>query len=123
MDSAERNFSNVDGYIASFDEALQIELQAVRSLILKTIPEATECISYQIPCYKINGNVIFFAGFKNHYSIYPVPRSNAKFTQALQAYKGGPGTMQMRYGQKLPKALLKKIIKHNLEVLTKKLKK
>ena len=67
------SFKSVDEYIASQPEAAQSVLECVRETIRKTVPRAEEMISYNIPTYKIDSEpVIYFAGWKQHYSLYPV---------------------------------------------------
>lgn len=62
----------VDDYIASQPEAAQPALTQVRNAIRKALPAAEEVISYNIPTYKLDGAmVIYFAGWKHHYSLYP----------------------------------------------------
>jgi len=70
---AKPSFNTVDEYIASQPEAAQSALERVRAAIRKTVPRAEEMISYNIPTYKIDGElVIYFAGWKQHFSLYPV---------------------------------------------------
>ena len=72
---AKTNFRSVDDYIASQPEATQTVLKRVRSIIRKALPAAEEVISYQIPAYKSRGQaVVYFAGWKQHYSLYPALR-------------------------------------------------
>jgi uncharacterized protein YdhG (YjbR/CyaY superfamily) len=69
---AKPSFKSVDEYIASQPEAAQSVLERVRATIRKTVPRAEEMISYNIPTYKIDGEpMIYFAGWKQHYSLYP----------------------------------------------------
>ena len=69
---AETDFKSVDEYIASQPKAVQGVLERVRNIIRKTVPVADEVISYKIPTYKLHGGaVIYFAGWKKHYSLYP----------------------------------------------------
>lgn len=100
---------NVDEYINSFSSPCKERLEKLRALILKLLPEAIETISYQIPAYKINKNVIFFAGFKKHISVYPAPRG-AKGFEILEQFKGGKGTVQFPLVLDLPEDLITKII-------------
>ena len=69
---AKTDFKSVDEYIASRPESVRGILERVRSAIRKALPGADEVISYQIPAYKLQGRaVIYFAGWKQHYSVYP----------------------------------------------------
>ena len=91
-------------------------MEQIRSLIRETVPEAEESISYDIPTYKVNGKpVIYFAGFRNHVSVYPAPRGVAPFDKELAAYKGGKGTVQFPLTGSLPEALIKKIVAFRLQ--------
>ena len=108
---------NIDEYIASFPEATQKSLNKIRSTIRKVVPKAEETISYGIPTFKINGRyVIYFAGYKNHVSVYPAPRGNPEFKKELSVYKGGKGTVQFPLDRPLPLELITRIAKFRLQV-------
>ena len=80
---AKTDFRSVDDYIASQPEATQSVLERVRSIIRKALPGAEEAISYQIPAYKLRGQaVVYFAGWKQHYSLYP---ASAPLVKAYKA--------------------------------------
>ena len=70
---AKTNFKSVDEYIKTFPAEIQKILQQVRETIKKAAPEAEETINYQIPTFKLNGNLVHFAAFKNHIGFYPAP--------------------------------------------------
>jgi len=70
---------NVDDYISWFPEETQKLLVEIRNLIKKHAPEAVETISYNIPAYKLNGILLYFAGYQKHFNIYPAPRENSIF--------------------------------------------
>lgn len=105
---------NVDEYINSFSSPNREKLEQLRKLIKFLLPEAIETISYQIPAYKINKNVIFFAGFKKHVSIYPAPRGVNGFEE-LDQFKGGKGTVQFSLDIPLPENLISKIVAYRKE--------
>lgn len=63
----------VDDYIAGFPDTIQSILQQIRTIIRETVPDADEVISYQIPTYRLQGNLVHFAAFKHHIGIYPTP--------------------------------------------------
>lgn len=107
---------NVDDYIKSFPDDVQKILNEMRSVIKKLVPKAEEVISYGIPTFKLNGSaLIYFAGFKNHVSIYPAPRGNELFRKELAAYKGGKGTVQFPLDEKIPFDLIKRIVKFKVK--------
>ena len=107
---------NVDEYIAGFPEDVQKVLKKIRSTIKTTAPNAAESISYQIPAYKLDGEVlIYFAGFAKHVSIYPAPREAKEFKKELATYKGGKGTVQFPLGEKIDYDLIARIVKFKIE--------
>ncbi len=109
---------NVDQYIAGFPTETQLLLKQVRETIQGYHADLQETISYQIPAYKLNGKVvIYFAGFKNHISIYPVPRQIEAFQELLKPYKGGKGTAQFPIQSPIPFALIKKILAYRLSLV------
>lgn len=107
--------TTVEAYIRSFPGPVQTKLRQLRKTILTAAPEATEAISYGIAGYKLNGVLIFFAGFKNHVSIYPAPRTAPGFKKELSAYKGGKGTVQFPLEQPLPLDLVKRIVQYRVK--------
>lgn len=107
---------DIDDYIAGFPEEVQKILKKVRTTIRQTAPEAEETISYQIPTFKLNGTyLIYFAGFKNHISLYPAPRGAEEFKKELSAYEGGKGTVQFPLDQPIPYDLIKRIVKFKVK--------
>jgi uncharacterized protein YdhG (YjbR/CyaY superfamily) len=106
-------FKSVDEYIASQPKASQDTLRRVRSAIRKAVPGAEEVISYQIPAYKMHGNrLIFFAGWKEHYSLYPATdRVVAVFKRDLAPYKVSKGTIRFPLSKPVPVKLIERIAK------------
>src|SRR5262245_51852119 len=104
-----RGPKSVNEYIAGFPRSVQAVLRRVRSTIRKAIPEAEEAISYQIPTYKLDGrNVLYFAGWKEHYSLYPSgARLVAAFKTALAPYEvNDKGTIRFPLGEPVPVKLI-----------------
>lgn len=104
-------FNNVDQYIGMFPESTQKLLKQLRATIKKAAPKAIELISYQMPAYKHHGMLVFFAAYKNHIGLYPVPRTHELFKKDLAGYKGGKGTVQLPLDKPLPLKLITKIVK------------
>jgi uncharacterized protein YdhG (YjbR/CyaY superfamily) len=102
--------NDIDEYISQFPSEVQAILKKIRSTIRKAAPEATEAISYQIPTFKLNNkNLIHFAAFKNHVSVYPAPRSAPEFETELAKYKGGKGTIRFPLDEKVPFEMISRI--------------
>jgi uncharacterized protein YdhG (YjbR/CyaY superfamily) len=99
-------------YIAGFPRPVQLVLKRVRSSVRKALPQGDESISYGIPTYKLNGRpVIYFAGLKQHYSIYPAnARLVAAFKRELAPYEfNGKGTIRFPLDKPVPTTLIEHI--------------
>jgi len=109
------NFTSVDEYIAAFPEETQKRLEQVRAAIHAAAPEAREKISYQIGAFELNGkNLIGFAGWKNHISIYPIPSGSEAFNKQAAKYADGKGTLKFPLDKPLPLKLIAQIVKYRL---------
>jgi uncharacterized protein YdhG (YjbR/CyaY superfamily) len=113
MPAAKIKFRSVDEYIASQPKAVQGLLKGVRSTIRKALPGAEEGISYQIPAYKLHGRaVLYFAGWKQHYSLYPLTdHVVAAFQDDLATYKISKGTIRFPLSKPVPVKLIERIAK------------
>ena len=107
---------DIDEYIAGFPKVVQKLLTRVRATIRKAAPHAKEGISYKIPAfYQDGGYLIYFAGYKNHISVYPAPRGVDKFKKELAGYEGGKGTVRFPLDKPIPFDLITRIVKFRLE--------
>jgi|SRR5580704_3649464 uncharacterized protein YdhG (YjbR/CyaY superfamily) len=107
------DFKSVDEYIASQPDGVQSVLNRVRSTIRKAMPGAEETISYRIPTYKLHGDrVLFFAGWKQHYSLYPATeRVIEAFRADLARYEVSKGTIRFPLAEPVPVKLIGRIAK------------
>ncbi len=103
--------ATVDEYIAVFPKEVQKLLQQVRTTIKKAALTAEEVISYGMPAYKLNGMLVYFAGYKNHIGFYATPTGHRAFKKELSIYKEGKGSVQFPIDQAIPLALITKIVK------------
>lgn len=110
----------IDDYILQFPKETQVKLQELRSHIKKVAPEATEKISYQMPTFYLNGNLVHFAAYKNHIGFYPAPSAIAAFQDSLSAYKAAKGSIQFPINQSLPYDLIDKIVSFRVKENSKK---
>jgi uncharacterized protein YdhG (YjbR/CyaY superfamily) len=103
----------VDEYISSQPEVAQGVLKQVRDAIRKAVPRAEEMIAYQMPGYKLHGRpVLYFAGWKKHYSLYPVTRLvAAEFKDELAAYEVRNSTLRLQFSAPVPVKLIGRIAK------------
>lgn len=122
MDSQKNGFNSVDEYIAAFPVDIQKILEEIRAVIKAAAPQAQEKISYQMPTFFLNGNLVHFAAFKNHIGFYPTPSGIEAFQKELSIYKGAKGSVQFPLDQPLPLKLIGKIVKFRVAENIKKLK-
>ena len=115
--------NTIDDYIAGFDPEVQEALHELRHFIQSEAPEAKEKISYGMPAFYLNGNLIFFAAYKGHYSVYPSPSETVEFEQELAPYRSGKGTLRFPMDQPIPWDTLRKVIQFNVQKNRKKMRK
>lgn len=120
MNESKVQFSNIDEYIALFPEEIQEILSKIRKIIKENAPEASEKISYQMPTFYLNGNLIHFAAFKHHIGLYPTPNGIDAFKEELSKYKGAKGSVQFPLDQPIPYDLIKRIVLYRVEESTQK---
>lgn len=120
MNENKVQFTNIDEYIALFPEEIQEILTKIRKIIKENAPGASEKISYQMPTFFLNGNLIHFAAFKNHIGLYPTPTGIDAFKEELSKYKGAKGSVQFPLNQPIPYDLIKRIVIYRVEESTKK---
>ena len=104
--------NSIDEYIDTFPEDVQPILKQVRRTIKAAAPQAGEKISYGIPTFTLNGKyLIYFAGWKQHISIYPIPVGDDAFNQEVAPYIAGKGTLKFTIDKPVPWKLITKIVK------------
>jgi len=114
---AKTNFQSIDEYIAACPPESQDYMRQIRKLIRLMVPDAKERISYQIAAFERNGkNLIHFAGWKKHVSLYPVPAGSEAFERQIAKYAGGKGTLKFPLDEPLPIKLIERVVKLHLDV-------
>ena len=119
---AKTNFQTIDEYIASFPEDTQKILMEIRNTIKAAAPDAEEKISYQMPTFYLNGNLIHFAAFKSHIGIYPTPSGTEAFKRELSKYQGAKGSVRLPIDEPMPLKLIARIVKFRVAENIKKAK-
>ena len=114
--SHERDFKNVDEYISSFPEKIQAILQEMRRVVKETAPNAEETISYKMPTFKQNGILLYFAAFKTHISVFPTGEGVEAFKKELKGYNTSKGTIHFPFDKPIPYDLVRKIVRHRIEI-------
>lgn len=108
-------YTTIDEYIANFPKEIQSILINIRNIVKELAPEATEKISYQMPTFYMNGNLVHFAAFKKHIGFYPTPSGIEAFQEELSKYKGAKGSVQFPLDQPIPYDLIRRMVQYRLE--------
>ncbi|SYZ77422.1 iron chaperone [Trichococcus shcherbakoviae] len=115
MEESAIKIETFDAYISRYDEDIQAILQEFRRVIKAEAPDATEKISYQMPTFYLNGNLVHFAVQKNHIGFYPAPSGVAAFKEELMDYKTSKGAIQFPLTKPIPYELVRKIVRFRVE--------
>lgn len=109
---AKTDFKSIDEYHTTFSPELVGRMQQIREIVHQAVPEAEEVISYQIPCFKYKGYLIYYSGYKNHISLsYPFSKSFLdEFAEELNKFKVSKSAIQIQNDMPLPVDLLRRII-------------
>jgi uncharacterized protein YdhG (YjbR/CyaY superfamily) len=108
-------YQTIDEYIKAFPPDIQNILQKMRQAIKNAAPQATEAISYQMPTFKLNGNLVHFAAFKKHIGFYPAPSGIEAFKKELSPYVTSKGAVQFPLEKPVPYDLVQKITAFRVE--------
>jgi uncharacterized protein YdhG (YjbR/CyaY superfamily) len=106
---------NIDEYIAGFPPNVQEILEKIRATIKEAAPDAEETISYRMPTFTLEGNLVHFAAFKKHIGFYPAPTGIEEFQKELSAYEGGKGSVRFPLDKPIPFALISRIVKFRVK--------
>jgi uncharacterized protein YdhG (YjbR/CyaY superfamily) len=115
METESKGCSTIDEYIGGFPADIQKLLQEMRAVIHAAAPEAKEIISYQMPTFELEGNLVYFAAAKHHIGFYPTSSGIRHFQERLAGYKGAKGSVQFPYTQPIPYDLVSEIVKFRVQ--------
>ncbi|MDD4307762.1 MAG: DUF1801 domain-containing protein [Thermoplasmata archaeon] len=115
MEASVKHNGTIDSYIERYPEDVRIILEKIRKTIKDIVPEAEEAISYGIPTYRLKGNLVHFAAFRNHIGFYPSPSGIAAFEKELADYKTSKGAVQFPLDRPIPFALIRKIVRFRVK--------
>ena len=113
--ASKKRFKTIDEYIATFPENVQDILEELRKTIRDSAPNAKETISYQIPTFKLNGNLVHFAAFKNHVGFYPTPSAINEFKKELSQYEVAKGSIKFPINEPVPLDLVVRIVNYRVK--------
>jgi len=115
MKSNQKKFKNIDDYFSTVPEAIRNKLQKIRETIHKAAPKAEEVISYNMPAFKLNRVLVYFAAFKNHIGFFPTAKPIVVFKEELADYKTSKGAIQFPLDKRIPLGLISKITKFRVK--------
>lgn len=110
-----KTFHTVDEYFASLPKRTRDILESLRKTIRQAAPQAEEVISYNMPAFKWNGMLVWYAAFKEHIGFYPRPSAITAFKDELKGYKTSKGAIQFPIEEGIPLNLVKKIVKFRVK--------
>jgi len=102
---------SIDEYILACPAPVQKRLQTIRRLVRRLAPDATEKISYRMPTFYLNGNLVYFAAHAKHIGFYPGTGAMASFKLQLAPYQKGKGTLQFPMDEPLPVRLIEDLVR------------
>jgi uncharacterized protein YdhG (YjbR/CyaY superfamily) len=113
--SMDGQYRTIDEYIKAFPPDIQGILRKMRQSIKNAAPQAIEAISYRMPTFKLNGNLVHFAAFKKHIGFYPAPSGIEVFKKELSPYVTSKGAVQFPLDKPVPYDLVQKITRFRVE--------
>jgi uncharacterized protein YdhG (YjbR/CyaY superfamily) len=111
-----QKFDTTEAYFHSLTGRHLELVSTLRRIIQTTVPEATEQISYNMPSFRLNGILVYYAAFSRHVSLFPAdPTVLSMFSEKLKEYRTSKGTIQFPLDQELPEPLIREIIQYRKE--------
>ena len=109
--------NSIDSYLAALPDGKRGVLERLRKIIRAAAPRAEECISYQLPAFRLDGRLLVaFGAAVRHCAFYPCSGSTVKvFAAELEGYDTSKGTIRFQADRPLPVALLRKLVKARIE--------
>ena len=110
MSTSKKVYNTIDEYIEAFPKNVQSILEELRQVITESAPGSEEAVSYQMPAFKLNGILVWFAAFKNHIGFYPKKSAIEAFKEELSDYEVSKGTIRFPINEPVPFDLVKRIV-------------
>lgn len=118
-EASEKGSKDIDLYIQKFPEPIQNRLKVLRKIIRELAPEATEKISYHMPAFFLERNLVYYAAHTNHIGMYPGAKAVETHKQELSDFNYAKGSIQFPNDKPLPSDLIRKIIRYKLVEISK----
>ena len=106
---------NIDEYIAAFAPEVRSILNKIRLTIRQAAPQAEEKISYKMPAFTLDGDLIYFAAFKKHIGIFPPVRGDESLSKELSRFRGEKGNLKFPLDQPIPYALIRRVVRFRVK--------
>jgi len=106
---------SIEEYIRRFPEPVRERMEKIRRVVAEAAPGATEAISYGIPTFKLNGNLVHFGAFKDHIGFFPTSSGVAAFATEFSGYKQSRGTVQFPHTKPIPYELVGRVVRFRVE--------
>jgi uncharacterized protein YdhG (YjbR/CyaY superfamily) len=106
--------NEIDLYISQFPPQIGDILQKIRNLTQEIAPFAVEKISYKIPSFHYHGQLIYYAAFKNHFSIFPPIHGDQELLNEIAPFANEKGNLLFQYKNPIPWDLITKVIRRRL---------
>jgi uncharacterized protein YdhG (YjbR/CyaY superfamily) len=113
--SEKKKFKTIDEYLSMFPKETREILENLRKHISKLVPNAKETINYNIPTFKLHGNLVHFAAFEKHIGFYPTPSGIDAFKEELAPYKPAKGSVKFPINKPIPYDLVEKIVEFRVK--------
>ena len=102
----------IDEYLAPLSDEKRAALEKLRRAIKAAAPKAEECISYQLPAFRLDGRMLVaFGAAANHCAFYPGAFPVEAHKDELKAYDTSKGTIRFQADNPLPATLVRKLVK------------
>ena len=115
MQKEKKGIQSIDEYIRPFPLHVRKKLMELRKVIREQAPQAQEQISYQMPAFYLNGNIVYFAAYSKHIGFYPTSSGIRAFESKLSKYKHSKGAVQFPMDEPLPLELIRKIVRFRVQ--------
>lgn len=115
MSKEKKKFESIDEYIHTFPENVRLILEKLRKTIKQVAPNAEETINYNIPTFKLKGNLVHFAAYKKHIGFYPTPSGIDNFKDKLSAYEVAKGSVRFPLDKPIPYDLVRNIVEFRVK--------
>lgn len=109
------DYTSIDEYIAAASPDIQPTLRQLRKTIREAAPDATEAISYQMPTFRLRGNLVHFAAYRTHIGFYPAPSGIDSFREELSVYPSSKGAIRFPIDKPLPYDLIGRIVQFRVQ--------